>query len=144
MVTPENIAGYIAELNLRVKTATVYNCVSKLRRAATLLAPVQDFEWLHEIEKDLRLVIVPVSKIDRLVMTDRLVESGLTLMVEARRFQTDALRRAKCLRNGLMIALLALCPVRLKNFAALEIGATFRNVNGSWSFSFCKRLPTVS
>ena len=31
-----------------------------------------------------------------------------------------------------MIALLALCPIRLKNFAALEIGRTFREVEGSW------------
>ena len=31
-----------------------------------------------------------------------------------------------------MIALLAVCPIRLKNFAALEIGRTFREVEGSW------------
>src|SRR5262249_12000079 len=31
-----------------------------------------------------------------------------------------------------MVALLALCPIRLKNFAALEIGHTFKEVDGSW------------
>jgi integrase len=31
-----------------------------------------------------------------------------------------------------MIALLALCPIRLKNFADLEIGRTFKEVHGSW------------
>src|SRR5260370_10160601 len=31
-----------------------------------------------------------------------------------------------------MIALLALCPIRLKNFAGLEIGRTFKEVHGSW------------
>lgn len=35
-------------------------------------------------------------------------------------------------RNGLMIALLALCPIRLKNFAALEIGRTLTEAGGSW------------
>src|SRR5262249_54861401 len=35
-------------------------------------------------------------------------------------------------RNGLMVALLALCPIRLKNFAGLEIGRTFKEVHGSW------------
>src|SRR5262249_42956280 len=35
-------------------------------------------------------------------------------------------------RNGLMVALLALCPIRLKNFAGLEIGYTFKEVDGSW------------
>jgi site-specific recombinase XerD len=31
-----------------------------------------------------------------------------------------------------MIALLALCPIRAKNFAALEIGTTFKMVHGRW------------
>jgi hypothetical protein len=30
-------------------------------------------------------------------------------------------------RDGLLIALLAYCPIRLKNFAALEIGRSFVN-----------------
>src|SRR5262249_9592319 len=34
--------------------------------------------------------------------------------------------------NGLMIALLAFCPIRVKNFAALEIGTTFQEVQGCW------------
>jgi integrase len=38
----------------------------------------------------------------------------------------------RCIRNGLMVALLALCPIRLKNFADLEIGHTFKEVDGSW------------
>jgi Phage integrase family len=40
--------------------------------------------------------------------------------------------RARGLRNGLMIALLALCPVRIKNFAALELGRTFKKVEEHW------------
>ena len=31
-------------------------------------------------------------------------------------------------RDGLMVALLAVCPIRLKNFASLEIGRTLRKV----------------
>ena len=41
-------------------------------------------------------------------------------------------RRARMFRNGLMVALLAYCPIRLKNFAALEIGRSFVNVDGTW------------
>ena len=43
---------------------------------------------------------------------------------------TSDLARARGGRNGLIIALLALCPIRLKNFAALEIGQTFKEVHG--------------
>src|SRR5436309_12981307 len=31
-----------------------------------------------------------------------------------------------------MIALLALCPIRVNNFAALELGRTIRDVDGKW------------
>lgn len=31
-----------------------------------------------------------------------------------------------------MLALLAVCPIRLKNFAALEIGSTFVQISGQW------------
>ena len=39
-----------------------------------------------------------------------------------------------------MIALLALCPIRLKNFAALEIGQTFKEVHQRWWIA----LPGIS
>ena len=31
-----------------------------------------------------------------------------------------------------MVALLAFCPIRLKNFAALEIGRSFVKIQGTW------------
>lgn len=131
-INPPNVAAYLADLHARVKSVTAYNAVSKLRRVGVLIAPSIDLTWLNEIEEDLRLVAVPQSKFDRLVMTDRLVEAGLALIVESDTFATSPLSRAKGIRNGLMIALLALCPIRLKNFAALEIGHTLREVGDSW------------
>src|SRR6266849_5154720 len=131
-VAPSSVEAYVAELTARVRSVTVFNCIYKLRRAAQLLAPAADFSWLAEIEKDLALVMQPRSKFDRLVFTGPLVEAGLTLVAEAERFAKHDLARARGVRNGLMIALLALCPIRLKNFAALEIGHTFKKVHGSW------------
>jgi integrase len=131
-VTSSNVEAYSAELAARVRSVTVYNCIYKLRRAAQLLAPTADFSWLAEIEKDLALVMEPRSKFDRLVFTERLLEAGLTLMAEAEAFARNNLARARGVRNGLMIALLALCPVRLRNFAGLEMGQTFKEIHGSW------------
>jgi integrase len=131
-VTLPNVEAYIEELNSRVRSVTVYNCVYKLRRAAELLTPAVDYSWLAEIEKDLALVMVPRSKFDRLVFTEQLVDAGLTLIAEAQRFAKNDLARAIGIRNGLMIAILAFDPIRLKNFADLEIGRTFKFVNGCW------------
>ena len=75
------------------------------------------------IEKDLALLERPKDDFDRIVLTERLVEAGLTLILEAEADTNGPwLRRALLVRNGLMVALLALCPIRLKNFAALEMG----------------------
>jgi hypothetical protein len=132
LVTPDNVNGFITELRVRVRSVTVWNSVYKLRRAAQLIAPGADFEWLTEIEKDIALVMVPRSKADRLVLTERLVEAGLSLIREAEMFGKTALARAVGVRNGLLIALLALHPIRVKNFAALTIADTFININGRW------------
>jgi integrase len=74
----------------------------------------------------------PRSKFDRLVFAERLVEAGLTLVAEAQAFAHGDLARARGVRNGLIIALLALCPIRLKNFAALEVGQIFKEVHERW------------
>jgi integrase len=130
--TLANVEVYLAELNTRVRSVTAWNCIYKLRMAARLLNPKADFSWLAEIEKDLALVMVPRSKFDRVVLSDRLVEAGLTLVAEAKSSPKNAFERAKGIRNGLIIALLAICPIRIKNFAALEIGKTFHQVQGNW------------
>jgi site-specific recombinase XerD len=75
----------------------------------------------------------PRSKSDRWVLTEVLVEAGLTLIAEAENSGTmSKLGQARQVRNGLMVAMLAMYPVRLKNFASLEIGRNFVEIKGSW------------
>jgi integrase len=132
-VTPGNVGPYVAELKERVSSVTVYGSICKLRRTAQLVAPDKDLGWLIEIERDLNFEMRPRSKSDRLVLTEVLIEAGLILIAEA---ETTAdltkLARARMVRNGLMVALLACCPIRRRNFAALEIGRSIVNVNGTW------------
>src|SRR3954465_5874977 len=75
----------------------------------------------------------PKSKLHRLVLAEVLVTAGLTLMTEADAANhRRALQRATKYRNGLMVALLACCPIRLKNFAALAIGTSFVQIGSEW------------
>jgi site-specific recombinase XerD len=131
-VTRANIKAYVAELKARVSSVTTWNCIYKLRRTAQLLNPKFDFAWLLETERELALVMTPRSKFDRLALTQRLVEAGLTLIAEADRHGRSDFGRAQVIRNGLMIVILGLTHIRLKNFVALDIGTTFKEVNGSW------------
>ena len=132
-VTPENVDGYIKELMERVSSVTTYGSIYKLRRASQLLDPRRDFGWLVEHENDLALHMRPRSKTNRLVLTEVLLECGLTLMAEAEGSATlSSLAKARHFRNGLMVAMLALHPIRLKNFASLEIGRNLVNIVGRW------------
>ena len=132
-VTPENVDAYLAELTARVGSVTAYGSIYKLRRACELIDPARDLSWLADIEKDLALVMRPRSKADRWVLTEVLVEAGLTLVAEAENSRKmSKLGQARQVRNGLMVAMLAMHPIRLKNFADLEIGRNFIEIKGSW------------
>jgi integrase len=132
-VTPENVDTYLEELTARVGSVTVQGSICKLRRACELVDPTCDMSWLADIEKDLALVMRPRSKSDRWVLTEVLVEAGLTLITEAENSRRmSKLAQARQVRNGLMVAMLAMHPVRLKNFAALEIGRSLVEIKDSW------------
>ncbi len=62
---------------------TVYGNIHKLRRFTQLIAPAKDLKWLKELEQDLDWAKRPSSKVDRIVYSDRIVQAGLALMVEA-------------------------------------------------------------
>ena len=132
-MTPDKVDAYLADLKDRVASTTMHDSIATLRLVAQIIAPGGDFRWLSEIEKDLALVKRPRPKFDRVVLAEVLIQAGLTLMHEAELSQTMRdLGRACQFRNGLMIALLGFCPIRRKNFSALEIGRSFVKIRGKW------------
>jgi integrase len=132
-VTPENVDAYLAELRDRVGSVTIHGSIYKLRRACELIDTARDLSWLADVEKDLAMVMRPRSKAGRWVLTEVLVEAGLTLIAEAENSRTmSKLAQARQARNGLMVAMLAMHPIRLKNFAALEIGRNIVEIKGAW------------
>jgi len=132
-VTLENVEQYVEELKKRVSSVTVYGSIQKLRRVTQLIAPEQEVAWLMEIERESFSEMRPRSKWDRVVLTEVIVEVGLTLIDEAELpVKLPKLTRARLVRNGLMLVLLAQYPIRLKNFAALELGRSIVKIGETW------------
>ena len=132
-VTLENVEQYVEELKKRVRSVTVYGSIQKLRRITQLIAPEYELAWLLEIERELFSQMRPRSKWDRVVLAEVIIEAGLTLIAEAELpGKLPKLTRARMVRNGLMLALLAHNPIRLKNFSALEIGRSFIKIDEIW------------
>ena len=132
-VTPEAIDLFLAELRTRVGSVTRWSYIQKIRRVAEIMAHGRDFGWLREIEGDLRYDARPRSKHDRIVDSTRLLGLGLDLINRGETAEelTD-LRRARLVRDGLMIALLSVCPIRLRNLHSLRLGKQIRRTDGIW------------
>jgi hypothetical protein len=119
---------------------TLAQSIYKLRRMAQLLNPDTDFEWLCDIEKDLALVACPKARFAQIVTSEVLIEAGLTLVREAQlAIRRRPLWRALSMRDGLMVAMLAHHPIRLKNFAALALESSFVRIRNDWWIVLSRR-----
>jgi len=110
-VTPIIVDAFVQELRERVGSVTRLTYVTRIERVVSLLAAGRDLSWLREIEADLRYEARPLPKYHRIVSTHRLQALGLDLIGrgETNTHLTN-LARARLMRNGLMISLLARCP----------------------------------
>jgi integrase len=129
----ELVEPFVEELKKRVGSVTVYGSIQKLRRITQLIAPKRDLRWLIEIERELFADKRAKSKWDRVVLAEVIIEAGLTLIAEAETAKKPTkLTRARMVRNGLMIALLAYCMIRIKNYAALAIDRSLVKIDKLW------------
>ena len=136
-VTRERImafAQHLAETNL---ARTVAGQLRSLRGALRLLAAAQDWAWLLTIAKRIEARAERRSKRHRLRTSDELFALGVQLMQEAEAALEDSGRVTKgaalTYRDGLIIALLAVAPMRRRNLADLTLGQSLQRVGGSWT-----------
>jgi integrase len=114
----------------RMQDSAARTKASRIARLHALMRgaePAVDWRWLAEIRRALERAARrqgPVRhKQGRILPSGRLLEGGLSLARDAH-LDTDLTveRRAARFRDGLIIALLAARPLRIKNFATLRLG----------------------
>ena len=137
-VSRERVAAYIAEIAPTRAPFTVICRIRELYDALRVMAPEPDWSWLKQLHRILEAKGRPVrNKLSRLRPIGELAALGACLMDEAESAaEWPARRRAVLFRDGLMIALLAYRPVRLKNFAMMRLGRHLMQVTGSWQILF--------
>jgi hypothetical protein len=69
-----------------------------------------------------------------------IAKAGLTLVRKAQKdYRRRTFWRARQVRDGLMIAMLAFHPIRLKNFSQLELGKSFVRAQDRWVINLERR-----
>jgi integrase/recombinase XerD len=127
LVTLERAREYQAALTeVGCAPLTIYSRVQELHLMMGALAPQGNWSWLGHAAKRIRRRARPIrQKLQRLQPINRLERLGIDLMSEASaEAGLTMFKRALLYRDGLMIALLAHRPLRLKNFAALRLGTS--------------------
>jgi len=137
-VSRERVGTYVKFLQVERAPYTVLCRIQELFDAMRMMAPEADWGWLAGVYRGLRARAVPArDKLSRLRQIDELAILGERLMDEAgSALEWSARRRAVLFRDGLMIALLAYRPVRLKNFAMMRLGRHLTKVSGCWQMLF--------
>jgi integrase/recombinase XerD len=120
-VTRERLLAYAKDLEATVSPFTVATRIEQVGNAMRAIAPETDWRWIQRAADRIRVRAVPVrDKRSRLQSPKRLVALGMALMRQADNPATGSPAvRGATYRDGLMIALLALRPMRRRNLAAL-------------------------
>lgn len=132
-ITGERVKAYVEHLDgLGNGGQTILSRLQELGEFARAVAPGYDWSFINRIASKVRARTVPVrDKRARLATTMELLGLGLDLMETAQRQSTPRLA-ALAYRDGLVIALLALRPLRRRNLAGLVLGETLVQVGGAW------------
>lgn len=111
---------------------TIIDRLQELHAMAVILSPLSSFRFIKDVEARVRARVREKEKpAGRFVTADELLSLGFKLMEDAAS-QSTARLRAIDFRDGLMIGLLAVRPMRRKNFAALRLGHNIVKRNGLW------------
>ena len=137
--TNKLVQDYIYHLQSEVNAATVYIYLDHLLCAIQAMLPSSDWSPFKSILRHLRRDIRPRVKQHRLVDSDRLIALGIELMDKAtattnRDKDTDPVKGRYLLdemiryRDGLLVAILAIRPIRRRTLSLIRIDKQLQKV----------------
>ena len=121
-VTEARVRCFVEELRGRVAPASVSMMTGALLRMLEVLEPERDWDLMARVYRHFkRTATSSRNKLACMAPATDLFELGLRLMDSCHASQGKTYQATRY-RDGLLIALLISCPMRLKNLAGLVIG----------------------
>ena len=135
-IIPARVIAYVADLEKHNATLTLLSRLEELRAVALVMGPDRDWRWLNRLHSQIRVRHRPARpKRPRLVPSHELFEVGIGLMARAEQENT-ACAGAMVYRDGLIIALVAARPLRLRTLVGLDLDHTLVRRGGQWWIEF--------
>ncbi len=121
--SPKSVKRFVDNLKESNKPRSVAIQVDMLYKAARIMMPKLDLNWLKTIKARLYVTAPAHGARGPVITSVQLLELGQQLMDESMPPSNGPIRLGDAIRyrDGLMIALLAFVPLRRKNLAALQI-----------------------
>lgn len=130
-ITPERVKAYVAHLqSLQNSSATIIARLTELGEVAKVMGPTESWRFINAIASRIRARHVPARDKSNLKLTDELLSLGLTLMERAE--SLEGWHAAVQYRDGFIIALLALVPLRRRNIESILLRKNLVEVRGRW------------
>lgn len=121
-ITPQRVRQFIEDLEPTNRATSIHAVIDRLCQAARLIGSEEDWSWLKAIVRNLAARAKPMDRFDKLVPPWHTLDLGIQLMDGAGSLaRTDHRARELQYRDGLIIALLSLWPIRRRSLAALTI-----------------------
>jgi integrase len=134
-ITKGRVGAYVESLiALYNSTATIMARLQELSEVAKVLAPERNWTFINRISSKVRARHRPARDRSNLKLSDELLGLGLELIDRAK--LASGLLAAMLHRDGLMISLLALIPLRRRNMAGLRLHKNLIESDGLWIISF--------
>ena len=121
-ITLERVRAFIDHLSAHIRPSSVAIAAAHLYDAARLIAPTTDWAWLRSIKSRLASRARPMDRFDRLVPPVQTLNFGIELMDAALTLPISGRKQREIqYRDGLLLALLSLWPLRRRSIAALTV-----------------------
>jgi integrase len=121
-ITKGRVRSFVQHLEASVRTTSIVINLNGLVMAAHLLAPDGDYRWLNSVMRRLAAKARPMERLPRLRMPWEIFALGQGMMDRAMKApRRDHLLNELQFRDGLILALLSLWPIRRRSMAALTV-----------------------
>lgn len=142
-ITEDTLKGYVSSLcSNGCASVTIASYIAVLSMAIQAMAPDHDWGWLRAVQARLqRLGTSTRDKRSRLVPVADLIALGMDLMRDEEAptyLGASRLSAALSYRDGLMISLMAMRPLRQLNFISMEIGRHLVVTSDGYALRFAR------